>query len=49
VNDASRSVPVVGNLISKALQKDFVSAVRSEYERIREQNKKISGQDIYFQ
>jgi 5-methyltetrahydrofolate--homocysteine methyltransferase len=48
VNDASRSVPVVGNLVSKALQKDFVSSVRSEYERIREQNKKISGQNIYL-
>ncbi len=48
VNDASRSVPVVGNLVSKALQKDFVNSVRGEYERIREQNKKISGQNIYL-
>jgi 5-methyltetrahydrofolate--homocysteine methyltransferase len=48
VNDASRSVPVVGNLISKALQPEFVKTVRSEYERIREQNKKFSARDIYI-
>ncbi len=48
VNDASRSVPVVGNLVSKALQKDFVRTVRDEYQRIREQNNKLSSQNIYL-
>jgi 5-methyltetrahydrofolate--homocysteine methyltransferase len=47
VNDASRSVPVVGNLVSKAMQKDFVKNVKEEYERIREQNKKSGSQNIY--
>lgn len=48
VNDASRSVPVVGNLVSKAMQKDFVKNVREEYDRIREQNKKSGSQNIYL-
>ncbi len=48
VNDASRSVPVVGNLVSKALHKDFVKTVREEYDRIREQNKKSGSQNIYL-
>ncbi|MBI3500913.1 MAG: methionine synthase [Bacteroidetes bacterium] len=48
VNDASRSVPVVGNLVSKAMQKDFVKNVRDEYDRIREQNKKSGSQNIYL-
>ncbi len=48
VNDASRSVPVVGNLVSKAMQKDFISTLRKEYEHIREQNKRSGSQDIYL-
>ncbi|MBK5286679.1 MAG: methionine synthase [Bacteroidia bacterium] len=48
VNDASRSVPVVGNLVSKALHKDFMKNVQEEYHRIREQNKKVSSQNIYL-
>ncbi|HLG33678.1 MAG TPA: methionine synthase [Bacteroidia bacterium] len=48
VNDASRSVPVVGNLVSKALHKDFMKNVQEEYHRIREQNKKLSSQNIYL-
>lgn len=48
VNDASRSVPVVGNLVSKALHKDFVKNVKEEYRRICEQNNKSGAQDIYL-
>jgi 5-methyltetrahydrofolate--homocysteine methyltransferase len=48
VNDASRSVPVVGNLVSKALRKDFIKNVREEYDRIREHNKKTSSQNIFI-
>ena len=48
VNDASRSVPVVGNLVSKSLHKDFVKTVKEEYERIREQNKKSRSENIYL-
>ena len=48
VNDASRSVPVVGNLVSKAFHKDFIKNVREEYERIREQNNKTSSRNIYL-
>ena len=48
VNDASRSVPVVGNLVSKAMQKDFVKNVREEYDRIREQNKNSGSKNIYL-
>jgi 5-methyltetrahydrofolate--homocysteine methyltransferase len=48
VNDASRSVPVVGNLVSKAMQKDFIDNLRKEYEQIRVQNKRAGSQDIYL-
>lgn len=48
VNDASRSVPVVGNLVSKALHRDFVKTVREEYDRIREQNNRSVSQNIYL-
>ncbi|MEP7265663.1 MAG: methionine synthase [Bacteroidota bacterium] len=39
VNDASRSVPVVSNLLSKDLRADFVKEVSAEYERLREYHK----------
>ncbi|MBI4932089.1 MAG: methionine synthase [Bacteroidetes bacterium] len=48
VNDASRSVPVVGNLVSKALHKNFMKNVQDEYHLIREQNKKSHSQNIYL-
>jgi 5-methyltetrahydrofolate--homocysteine methyltransferase len=48
VNDASRSVPVVGNLVSKALHKDFIKSVKEEYQRIREQNKNAGSKNIYL-
>ncbi|MCC7301535.1 MAG: methionine synthase [Bacteroidia bacterium] len=38
VNDASRSVPVVGSLISKGQRKEFLSKVQAEYELLRAQN-----------
>lgn len=38
VNDASRSVPVVGNLISSELKKGFVEKTNMDYQRIRKQN-----------
>ncbi|NNC85085.1 MAG: methionine synthase, partial [Bacteroidia bacterium] len=38
VNDASRSVGVVSNLLSKELTPDFVSGVNKEYEKLRELN-----------
>jgi 5-methyltetrahydrofolate--homocysteine methyltransferase len=39
VNDASRSVPVVSNLLSQDLRKPFVQELDAEYERVREYNK----------
>ncbi|HNO71735.1 MAG TPA: methionine synthase, partial [Bacteroidia bacterium] len=48
VNDASRSVPVVGNLVSKAMHKDFIQSVREEYERLREQNKNAGSKNIFL-
>jgi 5-methyltetrahydrofolate--homocysteine methyltransferase len=39
VNDASRSVPVVSNLLSKDLRKPFIEELDAEYERVREYNK----------
>ncbi|HVI48484.1 MAG TPA: methionine synthase [Chitinophaga sp.] len=42
VLDASRSVTVTGSLLNKALKKDFLETVRSEYEKLNEtfRNKK---------
>jgi 5-methyltetrahydrofolate--homocysteine methyltransferase len=39
VNDASRSVPVVSNLLSDDLKEPFVKELDAEYERVREYNK----------
>jgi 5-methyltetrahydrofolate--homocysteine methyltransferase len=39
VNDASRSVPVVSNLLSQDLRKPFIEELDAEYERVREYNK----------
>lgn len=39
VNDASKSVPVAGSLISNILRPAFMADVKNEYERIRNQNK----------
>jgi 5-methyltetrahydrofolate--homocysteine methyltransferase len=36
VKDASKSVPVVGNLLSKSLKKDFIKQIKKEYEELRQ-------------
>jgi 5-methyltetrahydrofolate--homocysteine methyltransferase len=36
VKDASKSVPVVSNLLSKALHKNFIEQVKQEYNELRE-------------
>lgn len=48
VNDASRSVPVVSNLISRDLKNDFVKGVFEEYDRVREQNKNAQSQNKFI-
>ncbi|MCX8079923.1 MAG: methionine synthase [Bacteroidia bacterium] len=35
VNDASKSIPVLGSLLNKNLKNAFVESIREEYERIR--------------
>lgn len=37
VKDASKSVPVVSNLLSKSLKKNFIENVKREYQELREQ------------
>ena len=48
VNDASRSVGVAGNLISKDNQTEFSKKVAEEYERLREQNKNAQSQNKFI-
>lgn len=48
VNDASRSVPVVGSLISEDLRIELVKNVRAEYERLREHNKNAHLQNKFI-
>ena len=48
VNDASRSVPVVSNLLSKDLKKDYVKEIRAEYERVREYHKADRAQTKFI-
>lgn len=48
VNDASKSIPVVQNLISKDLKAAFADDVNKDYERIREQNKNAQGQNKFI-
>ncbi len=48
VNDASRSVPVAGSLISEDLRKELVKNVNAEYERLREQNKNAQSQNKFI-
>jgi 5-methyltetrahydrofolate--homocysteine methyltransferase len=43
VPDASRSVPVVQNLLSSEARQAYVSEVRADYERIREQHRDKKG------
>ncbi|MEY4594448.1 MAG: hypothetical protein RIQ47_858 [Bacteroidota bacterium] len=48
VNDASRSVPVVSQLLSKEQRLEFVAATRAEYERVREYNRLANSPDKYL-
>ncbi len=44
VNDASKSVPVAGSLISDELRGAYRKEIDKEYERVREQNKNAQSQ-----
>jgi 5-methyltetrahydrofolate--homocysteine methyltransferase len=48
VNDASRSVPVVSQLLSKEQRADFVSSTKAEYDRVREYNRLANSPDKYL-
>jgi 5-methyltetrahydrofolate--homocysteine methyltransferase len=48
VNDASKSVPVASNLISNELRDAFMTEVKKDYERLREQNKNAQGQNKFI-
>jgi 5-methyltetrahydrofolate--homocysteine methyltransferase len=48
VNDASRSVPVTGSLISPDLRAAFAEQVNVEYERVREQNRNARSADKFI-
>jgi 5-methyltetrahydrofolate--homocysteine methyltransferase len=48
VNDASRSVPVVGSLISKDQRDSFVAGVKDEYAKVREHNARAQGQNKFI-
>lgn len=48
VNDASKSVPVASNLISKELRESFMAEVKKDYERVREQNKNAQSQNKFI-
>lgn len=48
VNDASRSVPVVGSLISKEQRESFVAGVKEEYAKVREHNARAQGQNKFI-
>ncbi len=47
VNDASRSVPVAGSLISKELRTELMATINADYERLREQHKNARSQNKY--
>ncbi|WP_138431790.1 methionine synthase [Fodinibius saliphilus] len=48
VLDASRSVSVTGNLISKTLRDDFVSQTKDEYVKLRERHEGRSNRKTYL-
>lgn len=48
VLDASRSVSVTGNLVSKTLKKDFVKEKKQEYERLRDEHSNRSRRKKYL-
>jgi len=48
VKDASRSVPVVSNLLSKSLKKDFINQVKIEYEELRKSYAGAKSKQVYI-
>src|SRR5262249_15724092 len=48
VNDPSRSVHVVGSMISEELRIDLIKNVNNEYDRLRELNKNAQSQNKYI-
>lgn len=48
VNDASKSIPVVSNLISAELKLNFVNEINKEYDKIREHNKNAQAQNKFI-
>lgn len=48
VNDAGKSVPVAGSLISNELRAAFMNDVNKDYERIRQQNKNTQSQNKFI-
>jgi 5-methyltetrahydrofolate--homocysteine methyltransferase len=48
VNDASKSVPVAGSLISEELRGAFMEDVRKDYDRVREQNRNAQSQNKFI-
>ena len=48
VNDASKSVPVASSLISDILCPTFMTALNSEYEYVREQNRRAQGRNKFI-
>lgn len=47
VNDASKAVPVAGQLINKEFLKAYRQQIDEEYEKVRENYKKLQGQKSY--
>lgn len=48
VNDASRSVTVMSNLLSKESREEFISKLKKDYENVRELNKNAQSQNKYI-
>ena len=48
VNDASKSVPVVGSLLSPDMIGDFMDKTNADYARVREQNKNAISQNKFI-
>ncbi|MCX7985530.1 MAG: methionine synthase [Bacteroidales bacterium] len=48
VKDASKSVPVVSNLLSKSLKKNFIENVKREYQELREQYASSKQKQLYI-
>jgi len=48
VKDASKSVPVVSNLLSKALKKDFIKSIKEEYAQLRDNYISVKQQQQFI-